>query len=351
MRFDGLTDDAILHVAHLLHDQPLLGIPAVRALRQCQRRLRSLLRLLFEDQPALCERARTVSFAWSVPRFSKLRSEMPVNATLRSPEFSTAFGHAFRFLLFPNGNKTKSKHLSVYIEVPDVHFPGWERSATFSMRVLHSHDALQDVVHEDVPVVFTESNRDWGFQKLVHPEDVDEFLRAEETLRVQVSVTVKPPKVDDLVAVCKLWAFGAASVRALHLLQPSMISDLEHAFASTDVNEEWSLCPSCGARLLAPPAVSAREDAPMLCATKGCKSCAVATSHARLRKFVALEHFKQDCEWRKWTWPKAKRDFKPEDLLNGSIQIQEACMPALCSDDLRNKAVEQFTEDLKAVFF
>lgn len=348
MRLDGLTDDAILHVAQLLHEQPLLGVPAVRALHRCQRRLRWLLQRLVAAQRDLRERAAAVTYAWSVPRFSELRKGLPPDATLRSPEFCTAFGHGFRFLLFPNGNKNKRSHVSLYVEVADVLCSGWERHATFSLQVLHKNDPLQDRVCNEQTLAFTASNSDWGFRFLIQPEELSEFLAEDGTLRVQVSVTVTPPTAD-IDAACRLWASGAASVRALQLLVPSMIGHLQHALAATDVAHEWSVCPSCGARLAAPPTVAAARDesARMRCATKGCAGCAVATSHALLRKFVAREAA-TECEWRKWPWPvHAARAFKPEDL--ATTTVSQKLKEVLSSDGLRNKLVAQFENDLKAV--
>lgn len=344
MRFDALTDDAILHVAQLLHEQPLLGIPAVRALHRCQRRLLSLLQRLVAAQSDLRERAAAVTYAWSVPRFSELRKELPPDATLRSPEFSTAFGHGFRFLLFPIGNK--AQHVALYLEVADVLCSGWERRATFSLRVLHKSDPLRDRNSNEQTVAFTANQTDWGFHNFIHPEDLPEFL-AEDTLRVQVSVTVTPPTAD-IDAACRLWAFGAASKRLLELLLPSMIGNLQHALAATDARHEWSLCPSCGARLAAPPTVAAApEEARMRCATEGCAGCTVGASHSLLRKFVSREA-PTECEWRRLPWPlHAARAFKPEDL--ATTTVSQKLKEVLSSDGLRKKLVAQFENDLKAV--
>ena len=220
---------------------------------------------------------------------------------------------------------------------------GWERRATFSLRVLHKSDPLRDQNSDEQTFAFTANQTDWGFRYFIHPEDLPEFL-AEDTLRVQVSVTVTPPTAD-IDAACRLWAFGAASKRSLELLLPSMIGNLQHALAATDARHEWSLCPSCGARLRRPPA-------PRRPRRRGCgaprRGARAAQWAPRTRCCASLCRARRPpsasgggCRGR--CMPPARS----EDL--ATTTVSQKLKEVLSSDGLRNKLVAQFENDLKAV--
>ena len=132
MSFLDLTNDGIILVAETLHKEPLLGLLAVYALHRCNQNLHQLLRGFVAEQPELRRSGCCLSTHWITPCFTELR-KMPRHHTVRSPSFSTAFGHSFRFLLFPNGNKSPD-YVSLYIEVSDNLFFGWRRNTTFTIR-------------------------------------------------------------------------------------------------------------------------------------------------------------------------------------------------------------------------
>ena len=126
-----------------------------------------------------------------------------------------------------------------------------------------------------------------------------------------------------------------------------MIGNLQHALAATDARHEWSLCPSCGARLAAPPTVAvAPEEARMRCATEGCAAARWAPAHAAAqvrgargahRVRVAVVAVAAAC----------RRAFKLEDL--ATTTVSQKLKEVLSSDGLRNKLVAQFENDLKTI--
>lgn len=352
MSFLTLTDDAILSVAETLHEEPLFGLLAVAAMHRCHSRLRTLLRALVAEQPAIRDRSCSLTHTWNVPRFSRFET-MDSDTTIYSPEFSTAFGHTFRFLLFPKGNKVS--YLSLYLEVPLP--PGvscwWSRRAEFSLRVFHPTDERYDVTSEEMTVTFSKGTRDWGFRNFIDLEDVPEML-SNDALRVTACVTVEPPRLD-FGAVSALWAYRGEEDRVLRILLPSMLLDLNKAFMSTDIQHEWTLCPACGARLAPPPCADAaatglRRETRMRCATAECAGCPVAASHALLRRFVD----DRSCDrskgtWRNWPWPLGDLAVPRPEHVENVRHLAPETMLRLSSDRLRDAAAAHFSRTLAAI--
>lgn len=353
MGFLTLTDDAILYVAETLHEEPLFGLLAVAALHGCHSRLRALLRALVAEQPAIRDRSCDVTYTWNVPRFSRFET-MPADTKIYSPEFSTAFGHAFRFLLFPNGNRVQT--LSVYVEVPlavDAYYVSawWSRRVRFTIRVAHPEDAHSDITSDEVAVTFSKGTRDWGFRHLIDLWDVPEML-SQDVLCLSACLTVEPPRLDFL-AMTSLWAYREADDRALRSLMPSMLRDLKTAFASTDVKYTWTLCPTCGAGLTPPPCADNADELAtmrMQCATAGCAGCPVAFSHLLLRLFVE----ERSCArlqrtWREWPWPLGDLAVLRPEHIEHVRYLSPEMMLRLKSDRLRDAAARQFSLNLDGV--
>lgn len=341
-----LTDDVILYVAETLHKEPLFGLLAVAALHRSQRRLQTLLHALVKEQPAILDRSCDVTYTWNVSDFSKFQT-MPADTKVYSPEFSTALGHTFRFILYPNGNKVQ--YLSLYLEVPVYsELSCWHRRAKIALRVAHPEGALYDI-KEQRTALFSRGNRDLGYRYLIDLEDVAAML-FDDALRVTAYVTVEPPQLD-FGTMSTLWAYREKEDYVLRSLMPSMLRDLKKAFESTDLPHPWSLCPSCGERLTPPPCAAAAGMAQtrMQCSTVDCAGCPAAASHALLRRFVddrSRDGSKKT--WLYWPWPLGDLAVsKPEHFLIRFISSET--MRRLANDRLRDAAAEHFSRNLDAV--
>lgn len=338
-----LTDDVILYVAETLHKEPLFGLLAVAALHRSQRRLQTLLHALVKEQPAILDRSCDVTYTWNVSDFSKFQT-MPADTKVYSPEFSTALGHTFRFILYPNGNKVQ--HLSLYLEVPVYsELSSWRRRVKFALRVAHPEDVRDDINTEELTTTFSRKDRDWGFRTLIDLEDVPAML-LDDTLRITAYVTVKPPRLN-FGTMSTLWAYREKEDNVLRSLMPGMLRDLKKAFESTDLKHPWTLCPSCGERLT--PPLNAMAQTRMQCSTVECAGCPAAASHALLRRFVD----ERSCDgskntWRNWPWPLGDLAVPKPEHFNISF-ISSETMLRLASDRLRDAAAEHFSRNLDAV--
>lgn len=342
-----LTDDVILYVAETLHKEPLFGLLAVAALHRSQRRLQTLLHALVKEQPAIRDRSCDVTYTWNVSDFSKFQT-MPADTKIYSPEFSTALGHTFRFILYPNGNKVQ--YLSLYLEVPVYsELSSWRRRVKFALRVAHPEDVRDDINKEEQTTTFSRTNRDWGFRCLIDLEDVPAML-LDDTLRITAYVTVQPPRLN-FGTMSTLWAYREKEDNVLRSLMPGMLRDLKKAFESTDLKHPWSLCPSCGERLTPSlnAAAAGMAQTRMQCSTVECAGCPAAASHALLRRFVD----ERSCDgskntWRNWPWPLGDLAVPKPEHFNKSF-ISSETMLRLASDRLRDAAAEHFSRNLDAV--
>lgn len=315
MNFLGLTDDAILHIVKLLHDEPLLGLVAVVGLHRCQHRLRTLLQTL-ANAKELRERAGRVTFDWELPVFSSFRAHS-TEIVIRSRTFCTALGHSFRLMMFPNGNQVP--FVSVYLEVSDELSARWSRRAMFTLTI--NSCRKQDENYFCTSALYTHTTRDWGYSKLFALDHVEDWLSKDGVLQMSVDVTVEPPPLS-FQSIKSVLRNQRDHVRLLRNVLPLMITDLQRVLA-INVKEEWLRCSECDGLLVRVEmpkhtASKTRSDrhlgARVKCSTEGCECCAVATAHALLRSFVA-EHFgKKSPTWQHWRWPTADRAVKPEDF-------------------------------------
>lgn len=342
-----VLNDVIVYVAEFLHKEPLLGLLAVAALARCQRQLWTMLQALVKEQPAILDRSCDVTYTWNVSDFSKFQTT-PADTKVHSPEFSTAFGHTFRFILYPNGNNVQ--FLSLYLEVPVYsELSSWRRRVKFALRVAHPEDVHDDINKEELTATFSRRNRDWGFRTLIDLEDVPAML-LDDTLRITAYVTVEPPRLN-FGTMSTLWAYREKEDNVLRSLMPGMIRDLKKAFESTDLKHPWSLCPSCGERLTPPlcAAAAGMAQTRMQCSTAECAGCPAAASHALLRRFVD----ERSCDgskntWRNWPWPIGDHAVLKPDHFNISF-ISSEMMLRLASDRLRDAAAGHFSRNLDAV--
>lgn len=314
-----LCEDALLHVARQLQKDPLLGLPAFVALRRTQRRLLVLFRSL-PSAEAVRRSASVVRYDWFYPNFSS-RVLLPLNAIERSEAFSTAFGHVFKLMLFPNGNST-SQGISLYLELQDVpNLDSWRsfvRNAVFDMRVHSWDDATPDVWRQEVSAEFSDAVTDWGFRSLLTFSEAERYLR-NDTLHLSVEVTVQPPEV----------TFGSLRTvlhlrkKHFHMLRctlPSMVSDLVKVLR---VNHElkWLTCLRCGehTQALSFNAKQYKTRADRLLGARvnceGCgRLCEIETMHAVLREQLADDLLNYKPAWKSWKWPRDWRALSPEDF-------------------------------------
>lgn len=316
MHFSDLSDDAILHVVHLLHQEPLLGLLAVVGLHRSQRRMRTLLSTLVGAQE-LREEAKTVTYDWKLPRFSLLQQNYPKDAVIRSDTFFTSYGHSFRLMVFPNGNKVSS--LSVYVESADddLH-TGWNRYAKFTLKI-SNHLNMTDIIACDVSAAFGCNTTDWGFRDLFALEDIDNWL-VNDVLHISVNIKVSPPPLL-FQRMERVMANQRRHLEFLRKVVPLMIADLNRVLKFNG-EEQWLRCPKCKGlleqmRMPKHSASKTRGDrtlgARMACSTVGCECCEVATAHAALRILVDKVS-SQAMAWQHWRWPTPNRDIKPEDF-------------------------------------
>ena len=349
-----LTDDLILYVAETLHKEPLFGLLAVAALQQCQHRLRQLLRALVKEQPAIRDRSCEVTYTWNVTRFSMFQT-MPTDTKIYSPEFSTAFGHNFRLILFPKGDRVP--FLSLYLEVPvyselsgsQSNLSSWYRRVNMALRIPHPEDARQDINEESLRTMFSWQTRGWGWKSLIDLENVPDML-LNDTLRITFKVTVDPPRLN-FHAMSTLCTYRAKEDYVLRILMPSMLRDLKKAFESTDpdLKHPWSLCPSCGKRLSPPCAAAAGMAQTRMQCTVECAGCPVAASHALLRRFVDDRSCNPHKDtWRNWPWPLGDLAVPKPEHFNIYFHSEKMMLRLAC-DRLRDTAAAHFSRNLDAI--
>lgn len=319
-----LCDDALLHVARLLQKDPLLGLLAFVALRRTQRRLL----VLFQSLPsaeAVRRASSVVRYDWFYPNFSS-RASLPPDAVERSEKFSTAFGHVFKLLMFPNGNRT-SEGVALYLELQEVpNLDSWRsfvRNAVFDMRVHSWDDCTPDVWRQEVSAEFSDAVTDWGFRSLLSFFDLEKYLQ-NDTLHLSVEVTVQPPEVTfgSLRSVLHL------QKKHFHMLRctlPSMVCDLEKVLRANH-ELKWLTCQRCGELMTAlsmphPKLYKTRSDrllgAHVKCAKEGCGCCCeIEEMHAVLRKHLAdfYGFLSYVPAWKSWKWPGVWRVLAPEDF-------------------------------------
>lgn len=320
-----LCDDALLHVARLLQKDPLLGLLAFVALRRTQRRLL----VLFQSLPsaeAVRRASSVVRFEWLYPNFSS-RASLPPDAVERSEKFSTAFGHAFKLMMFPNGNRT-SEGVALYLEVEELpKLDSWRsfvRDVVFDMRVHSYDDCTPDIWRQEVSAEFSDALTDWGFRSLLSFSEAEKYLQ-NDTLHLSVEVTVQPP----IVTFRFMRTVLDIQKKHFHMLRctlPSMVSDLEKVLRANH-ELKWLTCPRCGELMtaLSMPLnleqYKTRSDrllgAHVKCAKEGCGcSCEIEVIHAVLREHLVDFYDLLDCKpaWKSWKWPGDWRVLSPEDF-------------------------------------
>ncbi|TQD84116.1 hypothetical protein C1H46_030316 [Malus baccata] len=85
------------------------------------------------------------TFTWLIENFSKLQTGKHYS------DVFTIAGFKWRLLIWPKGNKVKSEmQFSVYLCAPIASTlePGWARSADFSLSVMNSKKAGEEIVSE-----------------------------------------------------------------------------------------------------------------------------------------------------------------------------------------------------------
>ena len=326
-----LCDDALLHVGRLLQKDPLLGLLAFVALRRTQRHFFVLFRRL-PSAEAVRRAASVVRYDWLYPNFSS-RASLPPNAVVRSEKFSTAFGHVFEIMMFPNGNGV-SEGVSLYLKMKDVpKLDSWRsfvRDVVFDMRVHSCDDLLPDVWRQEVSAEFSDAVTDWGFRTLLSFSAAEKYLR-NDTLHLSVEVTVQPPEVS-FGSMRSVLHLQKKHFHVLRCTLPSMVSDLVKVLRAND-ELKWLTCPRCGELMERlsmprnPKHYKTRADrlleAQVECAGCGC-SCEVETMHAVLREHLSNFYGSLDCNpaWKSWKWPGDWRALSPEDFQANRISCR-----------------------------
>ncbi|KAG5549828.1 hypothetical protein RHGRI_014965 [Rhododendron griersonianum] len=109
-------------------------------------------------------------------------------------------GYEWRLLVFPKGCNKNTKHLSVYLEVPNlVKLPyGWSRYARFSISVvnqIHNEDTKDEHTEHksNAERKFDAKESNWGFTSflpLIELNDPDKGFLVNDTIVLEASVTI-----------------------------------------------------------------------------------------------------------------------------------------------------------------
>ena len=286
-----LTDDVILYVAETLHKEPLFGLLAVAALQQCQHRLRQLLRALVKEQPAIRDRSCDVTYTWNVTRFSMFQT-MPTDTKIYSPEFSTAFGHNFRLILFPKGDRVP--FLSLYLEVPvyselsgsQSNLSSWYRRVNMALRIPHpgkTRRGHQRGIAKDYVLL---ANPRLGLEKPHRPRKrARHASRRHATHHVQSHggpAAAQLPRYVYAVGVSREGGLCTADPDAQHAPRPEEGFRVDRSRSQAPLVTVPVMRQASLAALLLPPRGWRRRG----CSTVECAGCPVAASHALLRRFV-----------------------------------------------------------------
>ncbi|KAE9447972.1 hypothetical protein C3L33_20140, partial [Rhododendron williamsianum] len=127
-------------------------------------------------------------FTWEIEEFSKLKAEK-----LYSKIFYCG-GYEWRLLVFPKGKYCyATKHLSVYLDVPDQRkLPqGWSRYARFSVFVVNQIN--KDTKGQRTEHEFNARESDWGFPSLfplTKLNDPKEGFLVNDTVVLEAVVTI-----------------------------------------------------------------------------------------------------------------------------------------------------------------
>lgn len=305
-----LPRDLLLVVIETLLEDARFGIVATVALRIAARVVDAMMIGRFKETRLMLALSHEAHYRWTLNDFLSIEDER-----VYSGVFHTPFGHQFRLICFPRGNKTNT-HVSAYLEVPERHrLPKhWARTVDIEFRV-HFNSADGDALRKTTSIVFDATRRDWGYREFVPVEDLDLVL-VDGELQICISVTVAQ-EIDNTHVLFKrlVWRQLLEQRRrqVVSIVAPRARRDL---LMARSARPESVPCEACGGVLLDVVADEARAGATtrgshvfLSCGGAACPRVHVVAGHRDLFRF-----FREEDETYSRCWPSALALDLPEHL-------------------------------------